>query len=249
MIVVYVDTLDAEKTFGLVVDSGKIERLIDQIQGFYTKINSIKPIEKQTLSVTTELDRYVIVYQKDFRYNSTIIYVIDCDYDFSTSFVVREFKPFSDKQTNQIKQIQDEIRQNIEETQVVLTDADPDELPTDLEGIYSCNVERVVIQKANELEVLYELDNAEHEESRKTVIADECIINKFNIRIVNLYCFIHWEQQTDKKDNGYRYIKLRDLTNNFDKIAHFEESLKPYIGDKERAILKEKIDTFQLRSG
>jgi hypothetical protein len=246
MIVVYVDTLDSEKTFGLVVDLRKIERLINLVPDLKTKINSITPIEKLSLTITAELDPYAIVYQKDFRYNSTIIYVMECNYDFTSSFIIREFKPFTDKQTNQIKQVQNEIKKNIKESRVFLTDADPDELPTNLEGIYSCNVERLVIKKAKELEVLYEIENVEPEEGRRSAIADECLVNKFNIRIVNMYCFIHRDHQPDKKDNGYMYIKWRDLINNFDKIEQFEETLKPLVGDIDRAILLGKIDKYKM---
>lgn len=246
MIVVYVDTLDSEKTFGLIVDLRKIERLINLIPDFKTKINSIKPVEKQILTITTDIDRYVIVYLKDFQANSTVIYVIDCNFDLSSSAVIQEFKPFSDKLTNQIKQYQNEIKKNIKETQVVLTDADLDELPTNFEGIFCCNVDSVVIKKAKDLGVLCAIENVKPNEGRMTVIADECLVNKFNNRIVNIYCIIHWDNQIDKKDNGYMYIKLRDLVNNIDKIEHFEESLKPLIGDINRAILLEKIDKYKI---
>jgi hypothetical protein len=247
MIILNLDTLAPDGKFGFVDNSKKVERIIELIPNLKAKIDSIPIADKRVITIATDIDRYILVYQKDFQAATSIIYIIDCDLDLDSNSAIQEYNPFSEKLKNQIKQFQKEIRINISELSLIyLTDADIDELPTNFNGIYSCNIDSVVIKKAKELGIIYAIENVMSGEGRRTAIVDECVVDELDNKIVNIYCIIHWDNQIDKKDNGYMYIKWRDLMNNLDKMELFEKALKPLIGGIDKAILLEKIDKYRM---
>ena len=79
----------------------------------------------------------------------------------------------------------------------------------------------------------------------RVTIADEKVTIDNEI-VTNLFAVIHFGGQNDEKDNGFAYLKIHDLLNNFAKIDAFQNGTEQAGGKFDRAFFMERFDKHKL---
>lgn len=111
-------------------------------------------------------------------------------------------------------------------------------------NLVACDVDVQVLGKAKDLGALPMIQTLNPPDKIKMTLVDEKIKDG-NSLMVNAYALIHFGA-TPTESNGFAYLKLYDLLNNFDLIDEFVKTLESLGVKFNRAILMEKFTPERL---
>jgi hypothetical protein len=224
----------------------KIKSNVELIEPLKASIEQQKQTRKEAFSSITVFGRWLVVYQANVSDDeNTIMHFIDFRVDL-TSHGQEEI--FSDNTLKNLVTLQTRYDTVFTDKmdKVELTLAEPFE--TVVKGnIFACDNDDIVIAKAKELGVFPMIENLIGNDKVKVSIADEkqTVDNEI---ITNIYAVIHFggHGEERKHDNGFAYLKIYDLQNNFDKIDDFQKSIEAVGGKFDRAFFMERFDKHKL---
>lgn len=229
---------------------------VNRLDKIKHNLNIIKPlkenIEKQSanskkaFTTLTVFGRWIIGYKSNgLNDNGTIMYFIDFRIDISSFGSSNVFSQDTLKNLMELQNSYDTVFEN-EMDYVELTLAEPFEKVLK-ENLFACDSDEIVLSKAKSLGVLPMIETLKTGDRVKVVVADEKL-KIDNNNITNVYALIHFggHSQERKHDNGYFYIKIYGLLNNYDKIKDFEAAIEKAGGKFDRAFFMERFDKNKL---
>jgi hypothetical protein len=173
------------------------------------------------------------------------------DMNINISFVLNETpvkQLFSKQEIDGILKYQKILHQNKQVTyreSVFFTIADLHELPSSkFDNIFLCNNDEIVIKKAKELGVYIAIQRTDL--PQQTALIHEVKTDKQNNKILDLYCFSHFEKHENQDDNGFMYIRFHNAIPNLDKVDNFFNMIFELVGDVDKAIFMETLENFKM---
>jgi hypothetical protein len=114
-------------------------------------------------------------------------------------------------------------------------------------NLFACDNDEIVLSKAKSLGVLPMIESLKDGDKVKVVLVDERL-KVDNDNVTNIYALIHFGGHSEEResDNGFAYIKIYDLLNNFDRVKDFEIAIENAGGKFDRAFFMERFDKHKL---
>jgi hypothetical protein len=224
----------------------KINKNVELIQPLKSSIEQQKKSRKEAFSSITVYGRWLVIYQANVANDEdTIMHFIDFRVDLTG---LGENEIFSKKTLENLMILQtryDTVFTDKMDT-VELTLAEPFEKVVK-GNLFACDNDEIVLNKAKSLGVLPIIENLKDGDKVKVVLADERLTVD-NENITNVYALIHFGGHSEerKHDNGFAYIKIFDLLNNFDRVKDFEAAIENAGGKFDRAFFMERFDKHKL---
>ena len=246
----YVDNfIFSDKTVVYTRDHDKIEKNLQNFPDFHKKMQFAKATKKPRLSLIFDCSKYIVCLNMDLSVRKkSLMYFFDLNINLKSILTESPIKQiFSNQEINKILEYQKQLLQNIHITQregVFFTLADHFELPSNSTNIFTCFDDNIVIEKAKQLGAYYAIQRTDL--PQQIALLHEIKIDKLNNEILDLYCFVHFEEKVNPSDNGFLYIRFHDAVTNPDKIEDFLKIIIQTVGDIERAFLINTIKGFMM---
>ena len=233
-----VDFLNEQGNLGFANTPDKIKANLKALPSFEKDVHQ-QHKQGKAFALMNIVGRWMVIYQdQPTSSTSQIMYFLDFRYDLESVIVGMFSAPLAKAILNAQPQFDKEYREinNL----VELTLAEPYEVMIS-PGIFACNVDDRVIMKANTLGVLPILEAKKEDSGTKVCFADETE-GEGESAIRNLYALLRFHGATtrqDELDEGYVYLKLRDLENNIELLdSFFDKVLNSGVSFDRGAILQ-----------
>jgi len=241
----HVDFLSDQSVFAIVDKLEKITANLDKVEPLRTNINQKRKNAIKGVSVVTVYGRWIVVYIENIlNQEDTQMYFFDFRFDIQQ--LVEGM--FSESVANSILTTQaryDEAFKDKYDT-AELTLAELHEVVIQ-ENLFACNLDEKVLEKAKVLGVLPILQTLKDGDTLKVCFADEIEKNE-HYTIKNIYALVRFGGHIPRNnsDNGFVYIKLRDVQSNTGLIEIFLEKVKQTGVQFDRISILERFTTARL---
>jgi hypothetical protein len=241
----HVDFLSNQSVFAIVDKLEKITANLAQVEPLSTNINQQRKTATKGVSVVTVYGRWIIVYTENIlNQEDTQMYFFDFRFDLQP--IVKDL--FSESMAKSILTTQaryDEAFEDKYDT-AELTLAELYEVVIQ-ENLFACNLDKKVLEKAKTLGVLPIIQSLKDGDTLKVCFADEIEKNE-HYTVNNIYALIHFggHSPQNNSDNGFVYIKLRDIQNNSDQIENFLDKVAQTGVQFDRVTILERFTTARL---
>lgn len=239
-----IDFINPQGSIAFTTILDKIKNNLSLIESLKKSVDELKKTKTGPFTSITVYGRWLILYQAiPTSDDETMMYFVDFRIDLDSS---ESAQVFSQNTLNSFKTLQsryDSVFQPKHDT-AELTYAEPYEKIIK-PNFFTCDNDDIVLQKAKALGVLTAIENLNDKETIRVGISDEKItIDKKTI--TNLYAIMHLGGNENQNDNGYIYLKIYDLANNFDKVDDLEIAINGAGGNFDRGFFMERFDTTKL---
>lgn len=218
--VLHVDYLNEQSILGFADSPDKVEANLKLLPDFAKGIEQQRPRATMAFVVINTVGRWLIVYREQVRNPvKKMMYFIDFRYEVDEVIKGIFSGPLAESILARRSEF-DESYQKATDT-VELTLAEPYEIEISRD-IVACNVDEQVIRKADALGVLPILQAPQSDSSVKACFADE-MEGEGDSTTKNVYAFLRFGEsdKSNSNDNGYAYLKLRDLNSNIMQLDSF----------------------------
>jgi hypothetical protein len=241
-----IDFINPQGTRAFTSKLDKIKNNVDLIEQLKVSVEQQKQTRKEAFSSITVFGRWLVVYQANVSDDEdTIMHFIDFRIDLTNDGLGGIFSEKTLQNLIALQTRYDSVYKD-KMDKVELTLAEPFETVVK-SNLFACDDDDIVISKAKELGVFPMLENLVGNDKVKITIADEkqTVDNEI---ITNIYALMHFggHGEERKHDNGFAYIKIYDLLNNFDKINDFQNAIETAGGKFDRAFFMERFDKHKL---
>lgn len=224
----------------------KIKHNISLIDPMKNNIDEQKRLRKKAFTTMTVLGRWIVVYQANIiNDDDTIMYFIDFRFNLAGHQSAEIFSPNT---LDNIIKLQTQYDNVFKEkyNMVELSYAEPFETIVK-PNLFVCGDDKIVLAKAKSLGILPAIENLKPGDTVKVIIVDESV-KVDDDYITNVYAVIHFGGHSIERqhDNGFTYIKIYNLKNNFDKVNDFEAAIQNAGGRFDRSFFMERFDKVKL---
>lgn len=180
--------------------------------------------DKDNITLVMECGRYILIYSEDKSGESKSMSFFDYRVNLTD---LKRLGAISDNRFYLAEQVQGKINQMalinkyVVENEIELFCAEPYEIILE-DDFFSCYNDEIVIKRAKELGVYVIINNLNPGEMVRVALVDEIeVIN--NAKFKNVYAFAHFGNHPDvkKEENGYTYVRLRNVQENTSKLDKF----------------------------
>lgn len=228
-------------------DHDKIEKNLQSFQDMYNKMQFAKAAKKSRLNLVFNCSNYIVCLNMDLTARKqSVMHFFDYNLNLKALLTQTPVKQlFSNNEINSILDYQKKLLQNIyiiQREDVFFTAAHHFELPSKFDNIYTCFDNKIVIEKAKELGVYYTIERTDL--AQQTSLIHELKTDKKNNKILDLYCFAHFEKKANPIDNGFVYARFHDALSNPDGIDDFFTIVTKTVGNFDKAFFINTLKDF-----
>ena len=239
-----IDFMNPQGSRAFTSNLDKIKRNLDLIKPLKSLLEQHKQTRKGAFSIVTVFGRWLVVYSADVTNDEEeIMHFIDFRVDLTDDAGQGLFSDNTLRNMIELQTRYDSAFSDKMDT-IELTFAELYEI-VGTGGIIMCDNNDIVIAKAKVLGVFPMIEHLHGNDKVKVSLADEKVTIDNKI-ITNIYAVIHFGGHSDESDNGFAYLKLYDLLNNFDKIDAFQKGIEEAGGKFDRAFFMERFDKHKL---
>jgi hypothetical protein len=245
---IYIDKfVFPNKGIGYTENHKKIEKNLSNFPDIYNKMQFAKIARKRRLNLVFDCSDYIVCLNMDLtKKQNSLMHFFNVKLDLKKILTETPVKQlFSVSEINSIIEYQKKIIQNIHIIQresIFLTLAESFEMPTGIDNIYTCLDDNIVIEKAKELGVYYTIERTDL--ALQTALIHELKNDKQSNKILDLFCFMHFDKKENPIDNGFVYIRFHDALNNIEKTENFFDIVTKTVGDFDRAFFTNTLKSF-----
>lgn len=242
----FTDFINPQGLISIVSTLDKIQRNIELIPILKESINKQKQTSKKAFSSLTVSGRWLVVYQANVHDDDdTMMHFIDfrMDLDF-----YKNEELFSQNTLNNLITLQSRydsiFSQKMDTVELTLAEIYEKVIK---DNLFACDNDDIVFAKAKDLGALPMIENLHGNEKVRVAIVDEKQEVDDSI-ITNVYAIIHFDGHGEgrEKDNGFVYIKIYDLLNNFNLVQDFQDAVENAGGKFDRAFFMERFDKYKM---
>lgn len=241
-----VDFINPQGNIALSERLDKIEHNLNQIEPLKQNIKQMKATNKNAISCMTVFGRWIIIYQSNLTNDEdTMMHFIDFRVDIEP---IDKNKIFSEKAIQGIKTIQRKYLEVFSDNlnTVELSFAEPFEKVLK-PNLFICDDNEFVLRKAKELGALPVIEILKEGDRAKVVLLDDKVVIDGKT-ITNIYALMHFggHSEEQKNENGFAYLKLFDLLENFENLDDFQKIVEVAGGEFDRAFFINKFNISSL---